>query len=247
MKGEKINTKLPNSEDTENSQNFIVDKEKTIKRLLGYKEKYNKIREENKMLKEIIESMQGSFKQIEENYKSTLNMYNEISVNMKNILSNKQKDDFYSKSTADVSRSESMSVSTPINSFKDKTPVNSVGINESQILFQRKIEEFESHYVEMNKSFNNLVAKYKIMKEEKDSSEDKNIILLNSYQDLERAYDELYIQFEMKETEMKRMKEMEKCLLEMYFETKQSRQQEQPEQVQLEPVPTFAKFMNKYQ
>jgi hypothetical protein len=130
----------------------------------------------------------------------------------------------------------------------------------SNPLMVKKMEEFESHYNDMCRGFNNLVSKYKMLKEEKNKMEDSSLKLLSRYSQLEKQYEETIRELYSKYDEIKRFKEVDKCLVDYTLNSfmlrvdpkevhqrnslnNNSSAQLDPPGIKCEPLPTFAKFL----
>jgi predicted nuclease with TOPRIM domain len=234
------------------------------------KVKYDKKVKENKMLKETLENIISAFNGIEENYKSTQTMYTQINEAMKTLLS-KREEFSTSKSTNYVTRYEHnynpSNPSTPNTTMRNSTvkmqeyvPEIQLSKTPSSIFYSRKLEELELCFHEMNKNYTHLVSKYKLLKEEKDKTEEQKIKLLQGYSELEKVYDETLKELYSRYDDLKRYKEIDKCLVDFTINSfvlktdERSKidnkdikdKKETPPVIKCEPIPTFAKFLNKY-
>lgn len=126
----------------------------------------------------------------------------------------------------------------------------------------KKIEEMESSYSEINANFVNLVAKYKILKEEKNKVDDHNIILLDQIGNMNSEYNNILFDINDCHVTIERFKEIDKSILNSVInsfflysyekkklsakESQQANNNNSNSYILCEPVPTFVKFINKY-
>jgi cell division septum initiation protein DivIVA len=225
-----------------NSSNRNVLQEKLIINYNKLKSKYEKKVKENKFLKDSLESAITSIKNFEESFKSIQFLH----VQVKDMASNLKK----SPSIQDFSTTEATQINRQTN-FKvpEVSMISSNSPNNNAHLL-KKLEEFEIHYNEMSKNFNNLVVKYKLLHEEKLKLEDNRMKILNSYSQLEKQQDltirELYSRYE----EIKRYKEIDKCLVDftlnsfmLKIDPRDNKINSGDHGIKCEPLPTFAKFL----
>ena len=128
--------------------------------------------------------------------------------------------------------------------------------NVGTIIIAKKYEELEAHYNDMTKSFNLIVTKYKLLSEEKNRSEESRQQIENRYSQLEQQFEETYKQYVNKCDEMKRHKEIDKCLINYTLNSfmildatrddgNKKANSSDPSGIKCEPIPSFAKFLAK--
>jgi len=217
--------------------------EKLILMMEKLKSKYRKKEEENRMLQEQINGLINVSKNFEDNYKNIQNLYSQVV----EIVSKKPFE------TEKFSTSENSSLMKHIKGPDTAQSGNSIL---GSALLARKYEELESHYCEMNKNFNLIVLKYKLLSEEKLRSEESKLQMENRYVQLEQQFEETYKQYTNKCDEMKRHKEIDKCLINYTLnsfmildatreESNKKPNSADPSGIKCEPIPSFAKFLAK--
>ncbi len=206
------------------------------------KSKYDSKIKENKILKDSLESAMTTIKTFEESSKSINTIYSQVKELVANFKSPSTNQDF---STSDFSQFQRSSL--------PKTQDNLSNNNTNNQNFMKRFEDFESHYSEMSKNFNNLVIKYKMLKEDKIRIEDSSLKILNRYSQLEKQHDdtikELYSRYE----EIKRFKDIDRCLVDYTLnsfmlkidprDSNKNTQGMNDPGIKCEPLPTFAKFL----
>lgn len=230
------------------------------------KAKHEKKVKENKILKETLDGMIINFKQIEDNQKMVQNMYNNLNESIKLLSRNKAEDFNTGKSTNDQSTNFNNSNSSPFyptqkNSQlrQDFAPENQGNKLSKESFFIKKVEEVENCFSEINKNYNFLVQKYKMLKSDKEKVDEKNMKILSSYAELERSYDEVTKEYYARYEDLKRFKEIDRCLMDFTINSfvlkteepkkeilKEKENDKNPPCIKCEPIPTFAKFLNKY-
>lgn len=244
-KKDQITNNIPNSSTTESSALGSTKDEKLLNNYNKLKLKYEQKVKENKFLKQNLENTINAIKTFEESYKSIQAIHNQF----KDVISNIKMPSTHQIefSTSDFSNNNhKVALKGPEIGIMTNNPTSNV------ILF-KKIEEFESHYNEMGRSFNNLVTKYKMLKEEKNKMEDSSLKLLGRYSQLEKQYDETIRELYSKYDEIKRFKEVDKCLVDytlnsfmLKVDSKDSvnlKSSVDGHGIKCEPLPTFAKFL----
>jgi hypothetical protein len=200
---------------------------------------------ENKQLKQNLENCINATKTFEDTYKSIQSIYNQVKDIVSNFKMPTSNQDF---STSDLSHNRQTNYKAPEMSLMTNNPNNNVYL-------LKRLEEFDIYYNEMSKNFNNLVIKYKMLKDEKAKIEDTNAKLLSSYSHLEKKYEvtmnELYLGYD----EIKRFKEIDKCLVDYTLNSFMLKADQKdlgkrgannildPPGIKCEPLPTFAKFL----
>jgi hypothetical protein len=206
-------------------------------------DKYHKKNSENKKLKLVIEQMIKANQEIENNYKSTLQLYETISTSIQQIKKDQQ------NSTASTTFNTGMVSS-------DNTKCSSV----AKPGLQRKLEEMESNYNEMVKNFGLLVNKYKTVKEDRDNLEQSHSRLVNEIGGFKNEKERLRDEYSYHITQIERYKEIDKCLVDtivnsFILNTGEKRDSSMvasnpktmgAKYITCEPVPTFVRFINKY-
>jgi hypothetical protein len=228
------------------SSSNSIREEKLLSNYNKLKVKYEQKVRENKVLKQTLVSTIEAVKAFEETYKSIQAIYSQCKDWMAQYKMPSNNNEF---STSDLSQFNQKT--------NNKNPEIAVMTNNtsSHTALLKKIEDFEVHYSEMSKNFNNLVVKYKIMKEEKNKIEDSSLKLLSRYSQLEKQYEETIRELYSKYDEIKRFEEIDKCLLEytlnsfmLKVETKDGHNKPSLNNpiepgIKCEPLPTFAKFL----
>jgi hypothetical protein len=199
--------------------------------------------DENKMLKSQLRQLMDATNDIEKNFESIKNLYNQLTETMssKKPLPNQDCSTCDSGITLKHQRAYEYSISA-----------NTISIN-----LNRKHDELEHHFKEMSKNFNLLVVKYKLLDEERNRSEENKNIFKNRCMQLESQYDNTLKDLYQRYEEIKRYKEIDKCLINYTLnsfmlvdnkdkdENKKSGNVEGPPGIKCEPIPTFAKFLAK--
>lgn len=202
--------------------------------------KYKKKEEENRMLQEQLDNLINVTKKFEDNYKNIQTLYSQVM-------------EMVSKKTFET---EKFSTSDAITKHTKGPEVSIFGIsNVSQTILAKKHEELEMHYNEMTKNFSLIVQKYKLLSEEKIRSEESKQQIENRYVQLEQQFEETYKQYANKCDEMRRHKEIDKCLinytlnsfmiLDATREDNKKPNSSDPSGIKCEPIPSFAKFLAK--
>jgi hypothetical protein len=125
----------------------------------------------------------------------------------------------------------------------------------------------EFQFSDINKCINSLEFKYKIMTEENSKLEEQRYILLNQCRQLEKNNDETLKELYIRYDEIKRYKEIDKCLVDyainsccLNTDKKISKNSTSttsgniptnntnisPPCIKCEPIPTFAMFLYKH-
>jgi chromosome segregation ATPase len=223
------------------------------KLLINYnklKMKYEQKVKENKFLKQNLDNTINAIKTFEESYKSIQQIYNQCKDWIGNFkMPSTNQIDFSTSDLSNVNQKASV-----------KAPELAVMTNNPNPMIIKKMEEFESHYNEMCRGFSNMVTKYKMLKEEKNKMEDSSLKLLSRYSQLEKQYEETIRELYSKYDEIKRFKEVDKCLVDYTLNSfmlrvdprefsqrnglgpHNSSQLDSPG-IKCEPLPTFAKFL----
>jgi chromosome segregation ATPase len=207
-------------------------------------DKYHKKNSENKKLKQVIEQMIKANQDIENNYKSTLQLYDTIN-----------------NSIQQIRKDQNSTASTTFNTGM----VSSDGKQSSPHLstksgLQKKLEEMEGNYNEMVKNFGLLVDKYKIIKEDKDNLEESRNKITSEMNSIKNEKDRMQNEYNHYITQIERYKEIDKCLVDTIVNSFILNTGEKKEMTMVgnnpkntgakyitcEPVPTFVRFINKY-
>jgi hypothetical protein len=229
-----------------------VREEKLLNNYNKLKLKYEQKVKENKFLKQNLDNTINAIKTFEESYKSIQQIYNQCKDWISNFkMPSTNQIDF---STSDLSHiNQKTNVKAPELAIMTNNPT-------SNPLMVKKMEEFESHYNDMCRGFSNLVSKYKMLKDEKNKMEDSSLKLLSRYSQLEKQYEETIRELYSKYDEIKRFKEVDKCLVDYTLNSfmlrvdpkevhqrnsinNHSSAQLDPPGIKCEPLPTFAKFL----
>jgi len=244
--------------------------EKTYVHLNEYnkiKFKYETKKIENKKLRECIDKLMDSYESIKDNKKSVEEMFSvmkELIKSNKNLFRPKEE---FSTSTSSY---ECIVVDPMVNFKNSNKSCISSNLNSTQIMrinpnnlsnlqLSKKIEEMENCYYEIAKSFESLVMKYKILKEEKTKVDDHNIILLHQVENLNNEYNNIYAELDDCHITIERFKEIDRCLLDSAINSLFLNSNEKKKIITVgdnkilnipyilcEPVPSFVKFINKY-
>ena len=227
------------------------------------KSKYEKKVEENIKLKKYVETLSTSYEKVNESKKSVDEMFTAVTDLIKtnrNLF--KLKEDFSTGvSTLDHTLNDNVNKSstrscTSFNNLNSNIKQNSNQYNNITI---KKIEEMENSYNEILKNFDNLIMKYKIIKEEKNKVDDHNIILLDQIGNLNNEYNNIIAELNDCHVTIERFKEIDKCILDSAINSLFLNSNEKKKVIEkdnnkivsnpyilCEPVPTFVKFINKY-
>jgi hypothetical protein len=235
------------------------------------KSKYENKQKENKILKENLDSIMNSYEVISESKKTVESIFDTIKILIKTNKNffNKSKEEFSTSNshyeyvaTADMktsARSSCNCSSSTLNlkEFQYFNPSPSV---------LKKIEEMENAYHEILKNFNFLTAKYKVIKEEKDKTEEQNETLIEQITGLTEEYNRICSELSEANVTIERFKEIDKCLVDatintLFLNTNEKRPLNNKNDdnnnndnnnkkfsgyVLCEPVPSFIKFINKF-
>lgn len=227
--------------------------------------KYENKVEENKKLRKYIDTLTNPLDKLNESKKSIDEMFSAVTDLIKtNRTLFKIKEDFSTGvSTYDHTINENMNRS----SSKSCTSSNFINLNsnikpnlnQNNTVLIKKIEEMENSYNEILKNFENLVMKYKIIKEEKNKVDDHNIILLDQIGNLNNEYNNIIAELNDCHVTIERFKEIDKCILDSAINSLFLNSNEKKKVIEkdnnkivsnpyilCEPVPTFVKFINKY-
>ena len=197
--------------------------------------KFTKKVNENKILKLQLEEMCKNIDLFQSNYNKMTLLYNQISEALKNFPRN----------------NESFTFSTHLTDVKFTRNCNCINYEAYNNILIKKIEEMEYNFNQMNKSFNNLVHKYKILNDEKNRIEDKykkNNELINN---LLNYKDEMIL----KDRLIERLRNfnntlVEYCINTIILNTNENRRDSQGQNrgasyIACEPLPSILKFMYK--
>lgn len=230
------------------------------------KVKYENKVEENKKLRKYIDNLTQSCEKISESKKNVDEMFAAITDLIKtnrNLF--KPKEDFSTGvSTHDHTLNDNMNksstkscTSSNFNYLNSNIKPNLNQNNNSFLL--KKVEELEISYNEILKNFDNLVMKYKIIREEKNKVDDHNIILLDQIGNLNNEYNNIIAELNDCHVTIERFKEIDKCILDSAINSLFLNSNEKKKIIEkdnnkiisnpyilCEPVPTFVKFINKY-
>jgi len=240
---------------------------------------YNKLRskyenksKENKKLRECIDNLIESYDSIKDNKKAVEEMFaamKELIKNNKNLFKPKEE---FSTTTSSYEYIVVDNINNLKSSNKSCTSSNYNNLNSNQIIklnisnnisnlnLIKKIDEMESSYNELLRNFENLVMKYKILKEEKNKVDDHNIILLDQIGNLNNEYNNILAELNDCHITIERFKEIDKCILDsainsLFLNSNEKKKIIVKEDnnkivnnpyILCEPVPTFVKFINKY-
>lgn len=235
------------------------------------KSKYEIKIKENKKLRDCIDSIMQSYESIKDNKKSVEEMFCVMKDMIKNHKSIFKPKEEFSTSTSSyeyvVDNNNNLKSSTKSCNSSTLNNLNTnqiVKINSNQIVntsnLIKKVEEMENSYNEILKNFDNLVMKYKIIKEEKNKVDDHNVILLDQIGNLNNEYNNILAELNDCHVTIERFKEIDKCILDSSINTLFLNSNEKKKiivkddnnrvvnnpYILCEPVPTFVKFINKY-
>jgi hypothetical protein len=216
------------------------------------KKRNDKMITENRNLKEMVENMIKNYETIKESRKTSENLILEIQKKFHSLTSvqHKSKEE-YSTTTSCI---EYISSVKRCNSKQEKTEqISNIS------LYLKKLDEMESNYQEICKSFYNTVKKYKFIKQDYDVVNDNNIKLLQQIHLMNNEMNILLNEVNEKQSTIERFKEIDKCLVDstistMVLNTNEQRKSIKEEQcksnrnvpyVVCEPIPSFLKFINK--
>jgi chromosome segregation ATPase len=229
---------------TGGSSNKITPREEKILGMMEkLKSKYKQKEEENKKLHEQLENLVNVTKKFEENYKTIQSLYSQVM-------------EAVSKKTFETEKFSTSDNSALTKHIKGPEVSIYGNINVGTIIIAKKYEELEAHYNDMTKSFNLIVTKYKLLSEEKNRSEESRQQIENRYSQLEQQFEETYKQYVNKCDEMKRHKEIDKCLINYTLNSfmildatrddgNKKANSSDPSGIKCEPIPSFAKFLAK--
>lgn len=233
---------------TYKNMNLSAREEKLLMNYNKLKTKYEHKVKENTFLKQNFDNAINAIKTFEESYKSIQNIHGQVKDWISNFKMPSSNQDF---STSDLSHNRQTNNKAPEVSLMTNNPFS----GGNSVYLVKRLEEFESHYNEMSKSFNNLVVKYKMLKEEKTKIEDTNMKLLSRYSQLEKQYDESIRELYLRYDEIKRFKDIDKCLVDYTLNSFMLKTDPKdmigrggnnildPPGIKCEPLPTFAKFL----
>jgi len=233
------NTPSLNANSSKNTTN-----EKLISNYNKLKLKYENKVKENKTLKGNLDGAIEAIKIFEESYKSIQSIYVQVKDSVSNLKLQSCNNDF---STTDVSQ-----INRQLSICKvAESPLIIPTGSSSNIFLLKKLEDFEMHYQEMNKNFNSMVMKYKMLKDEKIKIEESSLKILNRYSQLEKQYDETIRELYCRYDEIKRIKEIDKCLIDYTFNSfilkidarDVNNKTKNDSIIKCEPIPTIAKFL----
>ena len=228
------------------SSSNSIREEKLLTNYNKLKLKYEQKVKENKMLKQTLDGTIDAVKKFEETYKSIQGIYAQCKDWFAQLKMPSNQQEFSTNDLSNINRQTN-------NKMPELTVMTNNPASNTALL--KKIEDFEVHYNEMSKSFNNLVVKYKIMKEEKNKIEDSSLKLLSRYSQLEKQYEETIRELYSKYDEIKRFEEIDRCLLDYTLNSfmlkvdtkdvvsKSSLSSPGDPGIKCEPLPTFAKFL----
>lgn len=220
-----------------------------------YKElqsKYNKTTKENKKLKRTLDLLTDNIENFKTSYNSITIMFNEMQETIKN-LQNQNNNMNNNKSMKNLASERTSKVATAPQS--EEVIIGSYS-PKGQNFYSKKIDDLEGYSSEMTNSFNNLVSKYKLLKEEKDKIK---LDLANQIEETQNIK-ENFEKFNLKEKEKKdsnnNLKEIIKALMDSNLsalhlginnESINLKNNNNSSSNNLcEPVPSFINFLNKY-
>jgi len=238
---------------------------------------YNKLRtkyesktKENKKLRECIDNIMDSYESIKDNKKAVEEMFSAMKELIKNNKSLFKPKEEFSTSTSSyeyivVDNNNNLKTSNKSCNSSSNYNINSnqnIKLNTSNINsnLNKKIEEMENSYNDILKNFENLVIKYKLLKEEKNKVDDHNIILLDQIGNLNNEYNNIFAELNDCHFTIERFKEIDKCILDSAINSLFLNANEKKKiivkdennkivnnpYILCEPVPSFVKFINKY-
>jgi chromosome segregation ATPase len=212
------------------------------------KTKYSKKLKENKMLKSQLDNMIESIQGFQTNYNSIVQLYSSLTESIKSIPQVIKEDTstFSTQATSEVKTLQKIGL---INN-------TSFELNPSVL---KKLKEMETNYFEMSNNFNQLVLKYKLLKDEKDELETANSNLKEEMDVLSNSNEELEVKSKYKNNFIERFKELNRCLIDAginsaYLNTYEHKRESNASQqnksstpyIVCEPLPSFLKFINKF-
>jgi predicted nuclease with TOPRIM domain len=234
--------------------------------------KYENEKEENKKLKKYIEDLISKYEKISEGKKNIEEMFSAITDLIKtnrNIF--KLKEDFSTGVSTientfneNISKSFTKSInsgnSANLNFSNINLNIKQTSSNQNNNTFLiKKIEEMEISYNDILKNFENLIIKYKMIKEEKNKVDDHNIILIDQIGNLNNEYNNIIAELNDCHVTIERFKEIDKCILDSAINSLFLNSNEKKKIIEkdnnkivcnpyilCEPVPSFVKFINKY-
>lgn len=222
---------------------------------LKLKEKLNKKVEENTKLKKIMNDIIEEFNAFKQICNVNENLYSTVAETISQMKSSppKPKEEFSTKSTTDLNKQSGRSLSNNL--------ISNVNQNFQLI---KKIDEMESFINEMTLGFNNMVLKYKILKNDYENMERELSDMTTKYELSNKEATNLMAINEVNSTKLAKTTEIEKCLLETTMNvfllntnhhrksiTKESIEvnptsiNKQPPYILCEPIPSFVKFIQK--
>lgn len=231
------------------TRSVAITQEKLIINYNKLKAKYEHKVKENKFLKERLDSAIEAIKTFDESYKSIVEIHNQVKEWINNIKmpsTNQTNHDFSTSHMSHTTRQTNNNKAQEV--YLMNTNTNNPNNN---LCLLKKLDEFEVQYQEMSKNFNNLVTKYKMLKEDKLKIEDSSLKILTRYSQLEKQHDETIQELYSRYEEIKRYKEVDKCLVDFTlnsFMLKNAPRDNRVGQnvepgIKCEPIPTFAKFL----
>ena len=260
---------------TKNNISQISEKN-TYVRIQDYNKlniKYENEKEENKKLRKFVDDLSLKYEKLNEGKKNIEEMFSVITELLKtnrNIF--KLKEDFSTGASShentnttyndNISKcysksSTSGNINLNFSNINSNIKQNSTQIN--NIFLLKKFEEMENSYNDILKNFENLIIKYKIIKEEKNKVDDHNIILLDQIGNLNNEYNNIISELNDCHVTIERFKEIDKCILDSAINSLFLNSNEKKKIIEkdnnkivcnpyilCEPVPTFVKFINKY-
>lgn len=235
------------------NKSSLITQEKLLINYNKLKSKYENKVKENKFLKEKLDGAIDAIKTFEESYKSIMNIHHQVKDWIVNIKAHSNSVNNHEFSTSDISQtmirnSNSNILNSNINLNTNNNNNHNTNIA-SNVNLLKKLEEFEIHYQEMTKNFNNLVVKYKMLKDDKLKMEDSSLKLLTRYSQLEKQHDETIQELYSRYDEIKRYKEVDKCLVDFTLNSfmlkvdRHSTSNMADPGIKCEPIPSFAKFL----
>jgi len=178
------------------------------------KSKYEKKQKENKILKENLDIIMSSYEIINQSKKSVEAIFEAIKnlINSNKTFTNKSKEEFSTTfSHCEYLGTADMKTSARSTCICSSNSINVKDYHNPNLL--KKIEDIENSYNEMQKSFNLLASKYKIIKEENEKVEQCNISLIDQIAGLSGDYEKICNQLNEANFNIERFKEIDKCLV----------------------------------
>ena len=234
--------------------------------------KYEIKNKENKKLRECIDNLMQSYDSIKDNKKAVEEMFSvmkDLIKTNKNFF--KPKEEFSTSTSSyeyivvdNINNLKSSSKSCNSSNFNYLNSNQIVKINSnhniSNLNLIKKIDDIENSYNEILRNFEDLVMKYKIIKEEKNKVDDHNIILLDQIGNLNNEYNNILAELNDSHVTIERFKEIDKCILDssinsLFLNSNEKKKTIVKDEnnkivnnpyILCEPVPTFVKFINKY-